>query len=110
MSAAAETAPTLAQDAETRAIDGEAAQHPAGVWRCPVELVLQSSQSAYVSLIRKRHASGDRYQPTAVVFAQGGRLFARVFFYGPNRPELLFALDAWLDPQPQPFGRRGGPC
>ncbi len=86
---------------------------PAGAWRVPLELVLASSSSDYVSLINRRRAHGSMPAADAQVFVEGGRFWALVDFAGPGRPGLLFALDLWEWEDRQPprrtFGRRATP-
>ena len=89
------------------------ADFPEGVWRVPLEMVLAASSSAYVSVIRRRQATGTCPATEAVVFVRDGWFFAEVAFAGPGRPSLLFRLDLplWENREArQSFGlRRAAP-
>lgn len=82
--------------------------YPGGVWRVPIALVLEATSSAYVGVIRKRAARGDRPDEKATVWRQGGRWFAHVMFERPQHSALIFELHAWAGREPPAcFGRKG---
>ena len=47
-------------------------RYPEGVWRVPLEMVLQCSSSSYVGVIRKRQAAGENPFTDGAVFSPRG--------------------------------------
>lgn len=85
------SAPPLAREPDAATILARAGSE--GEWLVPVEMVLKCSSSAYVDLIRARHAKGEVVGGTARVICKANRFFATVYFR--ERTDLFLALDCW---------------
>ena len=71
------------------------ARVPAPSWRLPTEIAFALASPGMQAVLSGRRANGPVAKPTATVFQRGHDFFAVVDFEGPERPGLLFKLDAW---------------
>lgn len=85
------SAPPMAREPDAGEIMARACTE--GEWLVPVEMVLKCSTSAYVGLVRVRHARGEMVSRTARVIQRGNRFFATVYFR--DKSDLFMALDCW---------------